>query len=372
MTAGSASLSDGPVPASSRNPAVSESPTSFSGGPGEAGSSARGLSYRDLLDGIDQGFCIIEMVFDEEERPVDYRFLEVNAAFESETGLKNATGRTMRSLEPGHEDYWFALYGHVASTGEPVRFERPAEKLDRHYDVYAFRVGPPHLRRVAVLFSDITGRKREEERLALISAEIDHRAKNLFSVVSSLVRRTQAETVDAFRRKLSGRINSLARSHRLLSGVQAADLAELVGQEVACFGSDGEARITWQGPDVRLPRATAQLIGLVLHELATNAVKYGSLSVADGRLDVSWSWRDDGRLDLTWVEADGPAVQEPTSQGMGTDVIFGAIEHQLGGKVRFEWPPQGLRCALSLPAGVLSDQAPQNGTAARASADQVR
>jgi len=121
--------------------------------------------YRRLFESIDQGFCTIEVLFNENDRPVDYRFLAVNPAFESQTGIENATGRRMREIAPLHEEHWFELYGHIALTGEPMRFEKPAEQLHRLYDVYAWRVGEPAERKVAVLFNDTTDRKRAEEAL---------------------------------------------------------------------------------------------------------------------------------------------------------------------------------------------------------------
>jgi PAS domain S-box-containing protein len=121
--------------------------------------------YRSLFNSIDEGFCIIEMLFDENERPIDYRFLEVNAIFEAQSGIQNAVGRRMREFAPEHEQHWFETYGRVAKTGEAVRFENPAEKLQRYFDVYAFRVGRPEEHRVAVLFKDISAQKRAEEAL---------------------------------------------------------------------------------------------------------------------------------------------------------------------------------------------------------------
>src|SRR5262249_17299938 len=121
--------------------------------------------YRRLFESIDQGFCTVEVLFDENERPVDFRFLAVNPAFESQTGIENATGRRMREIAPLHEEHWFELYGRIALTGESMRFEKPAEQLHRLFDVYAWRVGEPAERKVAVLFNDITERKRAEEAL---------------------------------------------------------------------------------------------------------------------------------------------------------------------------------------------------------------
>ncbi|MCM0761207.1 PAS domain S-box protein [Sporomusa sphaeroides DSM 2875] len=121
--------------------------------------------YRDLFDSIDEGFCIIEVLFDDNNRPLDYRFLEVNQAFERQTGLLDAAGRCMREIVPDHEQYWFDIYGHIALTGEPTRFQEPSVALGRFYDVYAFRVRKPEQRQVAILFNDITVRKQMEELL---------------------------------------------------------------------------------------------------------------------------------------------------------------------------------------------------------------
>lgn len=120
--------------------------------------------YRGLFDSIDAGFCVIEVLFDGNAQPFDYRFVEINPAFERQTGLANAVGRTIRDFTPDMEQYWFDTYGRVALTGEPTRFENRAEALGRWYDLYAFRVGEPEQRRVAVLFNDITERRSTERR----------------------------------------------------------------------------------------------------------------------------------------------------------------------------------------------------------------
>jgi len=104
---------------------------------------AADTKYRALFDSIDEGFCVIEVLFDAQERPVDYRFIEVNPSFERQTGLSDAVGRRMRELAPAHEEHWFRIYGEVALGGQSVRFENRAEALHRWYDVYAFRVGDP-------------------------------------------------------------------------------------------------------------------------------------------------------------------------------------------------------------------------------------
>jgi PAS domain S-box-containing protein len=119
-------------------------------------------NYRTLFESIDEGFCTIEVLFDQIEKPVDYRFLQISPSFERQTGIKNAAGRQMREIAPQHEEHWFEIYGRIALTGKPMRFENEAKQLGRWYDVYAFRVEEPERRRVGILFNDITERKRAE------------------------------------------------------------------------------------------------------------------------------------------------------------------------------------------------------------------
>ncbi len=123
------------------------------------------LRYRTLFESIDEGFCIIGLIFDDAGRAVDYRFLETNAAFVRHTGLNGAVGRRMREIAPAHEEHWFETYGRVALTGEPIRFQNRAEQLGRTYDVYAFRFGDAAQRQVAILFSDITLREQTRAEL---------------------------------------------------------------------------------------------------------------------------------------------------------------------------------------------------------------
>jgi len=133
--------------------------------------------YRTLFDSVDEGVCTIEVLFDGNEKPIDYRFLEVNPSFEKQTGIQNARGRTMREIAPLHEEYWFETYGKIALTGDPVRFEHQAAQLGRWYDVYALRVGEPKDRHVAIFFKDITERKRAEEALRRTHDQLEMRVQ---------------------------------------------------------------------------------------------------------------------------------------------------------------------------------------------------
>ncbi len=135
--------------------------------------------YRTLFETLIEGFCIIEMVYDEAGKPVDYRFLEVNPAFERQTGMSHAQGKLMRDLAPKHEAHWFEIYGKIARTGEPAQFENEAQALGRHYDVSAYRVGGPESKKVAILFNDITQRKRTERVLH----ENEQRLRNILDTM---------------------------------------------------------------------------------------------------------------------------------------------------------------------------------------------
>jgi hypothetical protein len=121
--------------------------------------------YQTLFDTLIEGFCTIEVLFDARGKPVDYRFLEINTALEKQTGLRDAQGKRIRELVPDLEEHWFRIYGHIAVTGEPARFENEAKALGRHYEVCAYRVGGADSRKVAILFNDITERKTAQLKM---------------------------------------------------------------------------------------------------------------------------------------------------------------------------------------------------------------
>ncbi len=198
--------------------------------------------------------------------------------------------------------------------------------------------------------ADITDRKRAEERQILLAEEVDHRARNVVAVVQSIMRLTRAESIDAYISALDGRIGALSNAHRLLASSrwEGADLNRLVEEEFAPYRAGGNERVSTRGPVVLLPPATAQTIALALHELATNAAKYGALSNELGRVDLSWR-TEPGKLELIWVETGGPEITPPTRRGYGSRAIVAGIERQLGGIVDFDWQAGGLRCTLTLP-----------------------
>jgi PAS domain S-box-containing protein len=138
--------------------------------------------YRTLFKSMDEGFCIIEMLFDENEKSIDYVFVEVNPAFEGQTGLNNVVGKRVRELIPTNEEYWYEIYGKVALTGESVRFENRVEALHRWYEVYTYRIGQPKSWKVAIIFNDITERKQEEQKISRYNHILEG-INRIFSIV---------------------------------------------------------------------------------------------------------------------------------------------------------------------------------------------
>jgi len=246
--------------------------------------------YQLLFDSIDEGFCLIDVMFDDAGAAFDYRFVSVNAAFERQTGLKDAVGRTMRELAPDHEQHWFDIYGRIATTKTPERFEAAAAALGKYYEAFGFPVPGNSGHRVGVLFRDVSDRRAADEQREMLTRELSHRVKNTLAVVQSLARHSGGDdpAVKDYRDRFVGRVQALARAHDQLieTNWQSADLATLVEMTLAPYGKLGDPSITIAGPTVRLTPKQGLGLSLVLHELATNAAKYGGLSIPGGKLSV--------------------------------------------------------------------------------------
>jgi two-component sensor histidine kinase/ActR/RegA family two-component response regulator len=190
------------------------------------------------------------------------------------------------------------------------------------------------------------------ERQSILAREVDHRAKNALAIVQSIVRLTRAQDVPGYIAALEGRIAALSRAHGLLSNSrwQGASLGNLVEEEVAPYRTSVANRIITEGPEILLHPGSAQTLALALHELATNAAKYGSLSDGAGQVRIQWETQK-GTLQLKWIEANGPTVTAPQEGGFGTKLIEASISGQLGGSAIFDWQPSGLQCTLTVPSG---------------------
>jgi PAS domain S-box-containing protein len=198
-------------------------------------------------------------------------------------------------------------------------------------------------------FQDVSERKQAEAKMRILAREVDHRAKNLLSLVQATVHLTKADTVHDFKAAIEGRIKALSNAHTLLAESRWAgvDLRTLVTEELSPYCGDGASRAEIEGHDLILKPQSAQTIAMVLHELTTNAVKYGALSVASGRIRVEWLRPGDGKLVLRWKETKGPPVKPPARQGFGTRVIASLVRTEKGA-VLYDWCPDGLACEISI------------------------
>jgi len=441
--------------------------------------------YHALFDSIDAGFCIIEMLYDDSGKPIDLRYLEVNPAFTRNNGLVDAVGKTLRGdFGIDLEQSWFDAYSSVAQTGESMRFQQYSEAFHRWFDLNVFRVDAPELRRVAVLFTDITERKRAERALtrlasivdtsddAIISKDLDgvvtswnksaeimfgyaaaeaighsiasliipkdrqaeeddilrrlrrgqavdhfetvrrrkdgtaldvsvsisplrdkegrvvgaskiarditerkrferhrelliqelnHRVKNTLASVQALAAQTfrgsaMREAVATF----EARLLAMSRAHDVLTrqSWEAAGIREVVRDAVATWTGRSGERVQFDGPDLRLRPAVSLALAMALHELATNAVKYGALSNKSGRIGIEWSVSDDPKrcFRLRWREQGGPPVRAPERRGFGSRLIEYGLARDLGGTVELSFHEGGVKCTIEAPLAEICEE----------------
>jgi len=206
---------------------------------------------------------------------------------------------------------------------------------------------------------DVTEAMVAQEQQRLLINELNHRVKNTLATVQSIAAQTarRADSPEDFREKFETRLIALSQTHNALTrgGWESASLSELLGQEFKPYASE---QVRLDGPEVDLPPRTAVTLGMVFHELATNAAKYGALSTPAGSVSVSWrtvlASGAAPRLILRWREAGGPPVRTPTRSGFGSRLIEGSVKGELGGVSRMVFDPEGFHCRLEI---VLSDAA---------------
>jgi len=205
---------------------------------------------------------------------------------------------------------------------------------------------------------DIGERKRTEDQQALLVRELHHRVKNTLATVQAIMGSTarSSDTIEDFKTALIGRIGSLAKTHRLLTD-EAGEVSfgSLLHNELDAFDDGSEGRITLRGPEVGLSTQLAVSLGMAVHELTTNAAKFGSLSVYGGKVDVTWTLTIEATrrvLTIDWVESGGPPISPPTRQGFGSRLLDFVLPGQIQAKATIDWRPDGVRmhCVVPLPA----------------------
>jgi PAS domain S-box-containing protein len=232
-----------------------------------------------------------------------------------------------------------------------------------------------HRRLVLAMIRDITERKRAEAQVQWLMREVNHRAKNILSVVQAMAHQTRAGLSPEFVSEFEERIQGLSASYDLLANNkwQNVPLAELVRVQLAPFGAPVDGRIDVSGPDFWITTAAAQTIGMALYELANNAGKFGALSTAPGRVNITWRLERPGdgqRFTMEWRESGGPAVAAPARHGFGWTVLCQMTKMLLGADVELEFAPAGVVWRLACPAGRVREG--QEPTQSKLAAQTVR
>jgi two-component system CheB/CheR fusion protein len=246
----------------------------------------------------------------------------------------------------------------VVVGGEPV--ERKVARRDgcTHYlmRIVPYQTMYDKVNGAIITFLDVSDMVHAEERQRLLVAELNHRVKNILAVIASMAAQMarRCTSVPEFAEGFIGRIHGLAKTHDILSAKEWSDvdLGELLQAELDAFVLES-SRSTLRGPAVGLRPRVATTLGIVIHELATNAVKYGAFANRGGELSIEWSFEDQehGRaLVLRWTEAGGPPVQPPERTGLGSELIKRSLAFELGGQAVVEYRPQGVVATLTIPA----------------------
>jgi two-component sensor histidine kinase len=210
------------------------------------------------------------------------------------------------------------------------------------------------------LSSARTARKAAEAQRETMSRELDHRIKNLITTIQAVARQSlRGKGLDAELSVFSDRLKAMASAHDLLivDSWQTASIPALVRRAVKPFDDPAMARFDLSGPEVQVNSRAAMALSMALHELATNAVKYGALKSVGGRIEIAWT-AEGGEFRLQWTETGGPEVRPRTAMGFGSTMIEQVLSQQIGGTVTMDFDPRGLRVAVTVPAElVLAERA---------------
>lgn len=282
--------------------------------------------------------------------------------------------RYYRAVHPDGRPYAIEEYPTVRSltTGERVDEDMDYRRPDGSLVILHVSSAPVRdpasgeILASVTVFHDITGQRKATERQNLLLHELNHRVKNTLTTIQSIAQQTarSAATPEAFVKDFGNRVLALSATHELLTASQwrGTSLRRLLEAELVPYrGSSDGARISLDGPPVHLGSGAVLSLGLAFHELATNAAKYGALSVPEGRVAVRWHWPNgapDGMteaagtetpLSIEWEESGGPPVAMPTRRGFGSRLIERGLAHDLGGRATLDFRPEGLRCVITFP-----------------------
>jgi PAS domain S-box-containing protein len=281
---------------------------------------------------------------------------------------REIVGRTQNEVVPETgQDTGANIKRAVIETGEPARGDVRVvhDGTESWYDLTVHPLTGEDGVTAGVIAGavEITRYKEQEARIRLLMRELTHRSKNLLTVIQAIMRQTASNScsIEDFETRFSARLQSLAGSHDLLvrEDWQGASMRELVRSQLGHYGDRIDPRIELTGETLRIRPDAAQHIGMALHELATNAAKYGALSTPEGKVNISWRIEPaaDGTpmCTLSWEEAGGPPVERPGRRGFGRVVIERTVARALHGEVNIEYAPLGLRWTLEFPKSLVSD-----------------
>jgi PAS domain S-box-containing protein len=303
-----------------------------------------------ILDGIGDGFYALDR---------DWRIILFNG--EAERHFRRSAdavlGRVLWELFPAARDTALGrLFLEAMASRETVRSETESVIFGERWLSYRlFPLGDG----MGVVFRDMTDRKRAEEQRDLLIREMEHRVKNTLATVQSIASQSfrAAEVAPEAMRAFDARLIALANVHGVLTqkNWDAADLHNVVLAALRPHGAPEGERFTVDGPHLQVGPKCAVAFSMAVHELATNAIKYGALSREAGRVDIAWSAADE-RFRWQWRERGGPPVSLPQRTGFGSRMIERALALQLSGKVTVDYAPAGLVCTIDAPLSAIRDQ----------------
>ena len=305
-----------------------------------------------ILEGIGEGFYAVDR---------EWRIKRFNSAATRHFGreAREVLGRELWQVFPGaRETPLGQLFLDTMARREPVKSETPSVVIHGRWLAYRlFPLGEG----IGVVFRDITDRKRAEQQRDLLIRELHHRVNNTLATVQAIAAQSFRNSgVDAEARKtFEARLQNLSNAHTQLTheNWDSVELRDLILATLRPYNTPSGERFSLSGPDMRVQPKSAVSLSMAIHELSTNAVKYGALSVDSGRVAIDWNVTGT-RFSLRWREHGGPPVSPPTRKGFGSIMIERVLAEQLGGGVAIRYEPGGIVCTIDAPSDAVRDSDP--------------